>query len=249
MGKKLVNRFAPVLVVIILLVVWQFACIVFHISFNLLPKPTEIGSALIHKFSEVIFPDMLVSLQVMLTGYMIAVPVGFLIAAISSQFKFIVRMLTPLLVVLMVTPMVTLVPEFKLFFGVGAGVKVLAVVLQCAPVIAVNSITGFTQVPQNKLDVMKRLGCGRLETFIRVVIPNAMPQVFTGLKLGTLLCTIAATGADLSVGQGGLGYRIKMAASLSATDTAFATIVVVAVLGILLYYIVAKIETLVVNWK
>lgn len=246
---KIFNFLAPCGVIAALLIIWQISCSVFNISFHLLPKPTEIAAAFGRNFAGTIFPDMLTSLRVMMIGYLIAVPLGFLIAAILSQFKFAVRMATPVLIVLMVTPMATLVSVFKLFFGVSSMVKVLIVVLQCTPVIAVNSISGFTHVPQNKVDLMRGFGCRKWETFFRVTVPNAMPEIFIGLKLGCILCTIAAMSADLSVGQGGLGYRISVSSALSATDTAYATILVAAVIGVVLYMIVSFIEHKVVKWK
>lgn len=248
-GSKAFHILAPIVVIGILLVIWQIGCSVFHVPFHLLPKPTQIFAALGRNFVSAIYPDMMVSLWVMLIGYLIAIPLGFAVAAIASQFKLAVRTLLPILIILMVTPMATLVPEFKLFWGVSPSIKIVVVVLQCAPVIAVNSITGFIQVPSNKIDLMKALGCGRWESFFRVVIPNAMPQVFTGLKLGCILCTIAAMSADLSVGQGGLGYRISVACSTSATDTAYAAILVAAVIGVLFYTVVSVIESKVITWK
>ena len=150
----------------------------------------------------------------------------------------------------MVTPMATLVPIFKLLWGVKPFVKVLIVILQCTPVIAVNSLSGFIHVPSEKKDLMKAFGCGKWESFFRVTIPNALPQIFTGLKLGCILCTIAAMSADISVGQGGLGYRITVSSAQSATDTAYATILVVAVIGVALYMIVTAIEARqVASWK
>lgn len=247
--SKAVNFLAPVTVIILLLVIWQAGCSIFHISFHLLPKPTEIFTALRRNFADTIFPDMLLSLRVMLIGYLVAVPLGFMIAAAASQFKIAVRTITPVLIILMVTPMATLVPEFKLFLGVSPAVKVLIVILQCTPVIAVNSLTGFAHVPEDKRNLMKAMGCGRWETFLRVTIPNAMPQIFTGLKLGCILCTIAAMSADISVGQGGLGYRIAISSSHSATDTAYAAIVTAAVIGVLLYSLVSLIERKAVTWK
>lgn len=249
MKRTIISKSAPLLVILVVLLIWQMFCMMLHVSEKILPLPTQIITSLVSSFSKTILPDMLISLKIMIIGYCIAIPIGFFIGAIASQFSFATRMLTPILVALMVTPMVTLVPIFKLFFGVGDGVKLLTVTLQCAPVIAVNSISGFTHVPQDKINVMKGFGCGRWETFFKVVVPNGMPQVFTGLKLGCILCTIAAISSDISIGQGGLGYRIQMEASLSNTDTAFATILVVAILGILFYYIVEKIESLVVTWK
>ena len=76
-----------------------------------------------------------------------------------------------------------------------------------------------------------------------------MPQVFTGLELGCILGTIASMGADMSVGQGGLGYRISVYASFAATSSAFATILVAAAVGVILFEIVATIEKFVITWK
>ncbi|MFT9055638.1 MAG: ABC transporter permease [Ethanoligenens sp.] len=248
-NSKAFHILAPLAVIAALLLVWQVGCTVFQVSFHLLPKPTQIFSALGRNFAAAIYPDMIISLRVMLIGYLIAVPLGFAVAAIASQFKLAVRTLLPVLIILMVTPMATLVPEFKLFWGVSPAIKIVVVILQCAPVIAVNSITGFINVSADKRNLMKAFGCGRWETFFRVVIPNAMPQVFTGLKLGCILCTIAAMSADLSVGQGGLGYRIAVASSMSATDTAYAAILIAAVIGVLLYMVVSVIESRVITWK
>lgn len=247
--SKLFHVLAPCGVVAALLIFWQISCSAFHISFHLLPKPTQIAAALGRNFIGTIFPDMLTSLRVMMIGYLIAIPLGFLIAALLSQFRFAVRMAMPVLIILMVTPMATLVSVFKLFFGVSSMVKVLIVVLQCTPVIAVNNISGFTHVPQNKIDLMKGFGCRKWESFFRVSVPNAMPEIFIGLKLGCILCTIAAMSADLSVGQGGLGYRISVSSALSATDTAYATILVAAIIGVVLYMIVSLIERRVIRWK
>ena len=216
---------------------------------TLLPKPTQIFGALGAHYADIIAPDMLATLQVMMAGYLIAVPLGFAIAAFSSQNRTAVRAITPVLIILMVTPMATLVPIFKLLIGVSPSVKVLIVILQCTPVIAVNSLSGFIHVPPAKQDLMKALGCGKWESFFRVTAPNALPQIFTGLKLGCILCTIAAMSADISVGQGGLGYRIAISSSLSATDTAFAAILISAIIGVVLYMAVTIIEARVVTWK
>ena len=246
---KAVNILAPVLLIVFILIIWQISCLLFHISEHLLPSPSMIALALGRTFIKGILPDALISIRVMVIGYLIALPLGFIIAAFASQFRFAVKMILPVLIILMVIPMATLVPELKLFLGVTPSLKILVVVLQCTPVIAVNSLSGFTHVPQNKLDLMRGMGCGKWEQFFRIVVPNSMPQIFTGLKLGCILCMIAAMSADLSVGQGGLGYRISVSASVSATDTAFAAIFVAAVIGVFFYMLISFIEDRIIVWK
>jgi ABC-type nitrate/sulfonate/bicarbonate transport system permease component len=240
---------APAAVILFLLIVWQAGCTAFDVSFHLLPKPTQIAAALRDNFVSTIMSDMLTSLRIMLIGYLVAIPLGFAIAAFSSQFALAVRTITPVLIVFMLTPMATLVPIFKLFWGVDPALKILIVILQCTPVIAVNSLSGFTYVPAAKQELMRAFGCRKWEAFFRVTVPNAMPQIFTGLKLGCILCTIAAMSADISVGQGGLGYRISVSSALSATDIAYASILIAAVIGVALYMAVTFVESRIVTWK
>lgn len=247
--RHLVDRFLPGITVVALIVIWQVCCMALGISEHLLPAPSLIARAFAKSFTATLVPDALTSLRNMCIGYLIAVPLGFVIAALASQFKLFVRMCLPVFIVLMVTPMATLVPEFKLFLGVSQDLKIIIIVLQCMPVIAVNTITGFSSTPANKLDVARGLGMRRWETFARIVVPNALPQVFTGLKLGAILCTIATMSADLSVGQGGIGYRISISASTSATDVAFAAIIVAAAIGVTFYSVITLIESRVVSWN
>lgn len=247
--SKIMSILAPVIAILVVAGVWELLVKVMQVSEKLIPAPSAIVASLIENFGDVIAPDLVISIQNILIGYMIAVPVGFLISAICSQFKIVTKAVTPILIILMITPMSTLVPIFKLNLGASASLKILVIALQTAPVIALNSLAGFANPPQNNVDVLKAMGCGRWQTFSRVAVPHALPQVFTGLELGCILGTIASMGADMSVGQGGLGYRVSVYASFAATSSAFATIIIAAVVGVVLFEIVSTIEKLVISWK
>ena len=247
--SKVLPVAAPVIAAAILLIVWEAITRIFQIPEKLLPAPTAILGALADNFADVIAKDLAISAKNIALGYVLAVPVGFIVAALAAQFKLVVRAITPVLIILMVTPMATLVPIFKLTMGANSSLKIIVIILQMAPVVALNSLTGFANPPKNNVDVMKAMGCGRWRTFFKVNVPNAMPHVFTGLKLGCILGTIASMVADMSVGQGGLGYRIKIYASFASTASAFATIIVAAVVGVALFQIVNIIERKVIVWK
>jgi ABC-type nitrate/sulfonate/bicarbonate transport system permease component len=109
-------------------------------------------------------------------------------------------------------------------------------------------LSGFQTTENAKLELMRAMGASRLQTFIKVIFPNAMPQVFTGLKLGCIFSTIAAMSADLAAGKQGLGYRIQQYSSLIMTEMAFGTILIVALIGIVLFQIVLTIEKRVILW-
>lgn len=247
--SKAINIIAPVVAILIVVLVWELLIMIFQVSDKLIPAPSAIGQALVKNFSQVIAPDLIISIKNICLGYVIAIPIAFVISAVCSQFKLVTRAVTPLLVILMITPMSTLVPIFKVNMGVSSLLKILVIVLQVTPVIALNSLSGFANPPEKNVTVLKAMGCNRWQIFFRVAFPNAMPQVFTGLELGCILGTIASMGADMSVGQGGLGYRVSVYASFASTSSAFATILVAAVVGVVLFEIVATIEKFVITWK
>ena len=248
-NSKALSIIAPLVAVVLVIIIWQALVVGLNVSEKLIPAPTAIGASLIENFGDVILPDLLISVKNILIGYVIAVPLAFVIAAICSQFKMVTRAVIPLLVILMITPMSTLVPIFKLNMGVSSSLKLLVIVLQITPVIALNSLSGFANPPEKNVEVLKAMGCTRWEIFFRCVFPNALPQVFTGLELGCILGTIASMGADMAVGQGGLGYRISVYASFAATSSAFATIIAAAVVGVVLFEIVSTIERKIITWK
>lgn len=247
--KKLQSIIAPLVTVVIIIAIWELIVRGLHVSEKLFPAPSAIWASLIKNFSTVIYKDLFISLKNIFFGYIIAVPIAFIIAAVCSQFKIVTKMITPILLILMITPMSTLVPILKLNLGATAGLKILVIILQVTPVVALNSLVGFANPPEKNVAVLKAMGCKRWNIFFRVVFPNAMPQVFTGMELGCILGTIASMAADISVGQGGLGYRVSIYASFTATASAFATIVIAALVGVLFFEVVATAEKLIIKWK
>lgn len=247
--KQILLKISPLLFVILLLVLWQAAVSVFHIPDTVLPSPVSVLYTIVFEFGEKILPDFLITAKVFLVGFLISFPLGILIAGICSQFNLVVKSLTPIIIILMNTPMLILVPVLQLFMGFDPKVKIIVVALQAAPVIALSSLTGFTNVSREKINLMKSMGANRWQVFSKLVFLDALPEIFSGLRLGCLLSIIAAVGSDMSVGQDGLGYRIKVAASFLATDTVFASIIVCSLLGFLLFKVIDILEKSCMKWK
>jgi NitT/TauT family transport system permease protein len=231
------------------LLLWEISTIAFHVDSKVLPSFTDILSAFQNKFIPIILPDLLITMKNLVLGYVIAVPLGILIAAICAQSQTLVKIATPLIIMTLVTPVIIIVPILIPFIGFDAKIKVLVVILQTAPIIILNSLVGFTNVKQEKLDLMKSYGASRFEIFRKITFMDALPRVFAGLELGCILSTIGAVSGDIAVGDGGIGTRIQMAASTLATDTVFASILSTCLLAIILFQVVVWIERNVIAWK
>ena len=104
--------------------------------------------------------------------------------------------------------MITLIPLMTLWLGTDPNLRVIIVIIQATPIICMNTLNGFIHVEQEKLELAKSIGATKLQTFVHITFMNALPQVFTGIKLGCIFSTIGAVSADfVSRGQG-LGDRI-----------------------------------------
>jgi ABC-type nitrate/sulfonate/bicarbonate transport system permease component len=84
---------------------------------------------------------------------------------------------------------------------------VIVVIIQATPIITLNTLNGFTNIEGEKLELAKSVGASKLQTFIKIIFMNAMPQVFTGIKLGCIFSTIGAISADFVAGTVGLCSR------------------------------------------
>lgn len=248
MNKRWLNIAAPLALLAVLLGAWEIYVALSGIDPRILPAPHVIFSKLGSKFMRDLSSDFIYTIQVILTGYCISIPSGILLAALCSQSKKVTKAITPVLILLVVIPMLTLVPILQLWYGYVMKVRIIVVICQAVPIICLNTLRGFTKVEEAKQELLRSLGATRLQTFIKLVFPNALPQVFVGLKLGCIFSTIAAMGADLAASNEGLGSRISVFSGMLMTDMAYGTIIVVALIGIVLFMIVAFIEKKVVVW-
>jgi len=113
----------------------------------------------------------------------------------------------------------------------------------------VNTLRGLTSVKPQQIALMRAYAAGDFEIFRRVRVPNALPYVFTALKVASVLAMIGASSASTSAASfSALGVLINSDAQIFDFVTAWAGIAVASLLGISLYLAVVLAERLVVRW-
>lgn len=239
---------APLVVLVIIIAALEIFLRVFNVPAYVMPLPHNILKGTIEQF-HVILPDMLFTIKIILLGYVVAVPTGILLAALFSQFDLIVKAVRPVIIVLTITPMITLIPLMTLWLGTDPNLRVIIVIIQAVPIICLNTLNGFTTVEHEKLELARSIGASKLQTFVYVTFMNAMPQVFTGLKLGCIFSTIGAVSADFVSRNCGLGDRIIKFLKYSNFEQSYGCIIIIALIGIIFYTIVEMIEKRVILWK
>lgn len=208
----------------------------------ILPRPSEITGALVNNFPT-IAPHLMVTLQQLLIGYFIGASVGIILAAIITQTPMVEKIITPYILILVMTPMLALVPLLILRFGFGMTPRIIAVALAVGPLVMINSATGFRRTDSAKLALARSYGASTFQIFTKVRFPLALPMIIVGLMVGGIFGLTTAVGAEMVGGGQGLGTRLTYYSSLARMSSFFGVIVIIAVIGVsmyVLFYFIGK---------
>jgi NitT/TauT family transport system permease protein len=226
--------FVIVLVAVIIIGGTEILLIVFDVPHYVLPKPSQIVTALFTEW-RFLWPHLLITLYELLVGFAIGGSIGFVLAAIITQFPFVEKVVTPYILLLVTTPMLALVPLLILRFGFGSEPRIIAVALASGPMVMINSATGFRRVDLAKIALARSFGASTFQIFTKIRIPMAMPMIIVGLMVGSIFGLLTTIGAEMVGGAEGLGNRLTYYSALIRMPQFFAIILILAVLGISIY--------------
>jgi len=239
---------AIVLVAVIVLGGTELLLHVFAVPQYVLPKPSEIGVALITEFP-LIAPHLGHTLVELFGGFAIGASVGMILAAVITQFPFVEKIVTPYILLLVTTPMLALVPLLILRFGFGYEPRIIAVALASGPMVMINAATGFRRVDSGKIALARSYGASTLQIFWKVRAPMALPMIFVGLMVGSIFGLLTAVGAEMVGGGFGLGNRLTSYSSMIRMPQFFAVVLILSILGILIYVLFFLLGKKFASWE
>jgi NitT/TauT family transport system permease protein len=188
------------------------------------------------------------TLLVTLGGFALALVVGVLLAVLIVESKIMEKTVYALIVGLNSVPKVAVAPLFVIWLGTGVEPKIAIGFLIAVFAIVIDTVLGLKSVPPDILDLAKSLRGGRLATLWRIRFPCALPSLFAGMKVAISLALVGAIVGEFVSSQRGLGYVILSAQGTFDTARVFAAIMVLAVMGVLLFWLVAWAERLAIPW-
>jgi len=220
----------------------------FEVPQYILPAPSAIAAALVSEWP-FLWPHLVTTLCELLIGFAIGASVGFVLAAVITQFPFAEKIVTPYILLLVTTPMLALVPLLVLRFGFGWEPRIIAVALASGPMVMINSATGFRRVDLAKIALARSFGASTLQIFTKIRIPMAMPMIIVGLMVGSIFGLLTTVGAEMVGGAEGLGYRLNYYSSMIRMPQFFAVILLLAVIGISIYVLFFLIGKKWASWE
>lgn len=241
------RRGGALTIFILLFVAWEAAVHLFGIKEYLLPPPSKVWSEFWRRH-EIVMAGAWVTTQEILAGYALAVVVSIPLALAVAYSRFMEQAVYPVIVFLQIIPKIAIAPLFIIWFGFGFTPKLLLVFLLSFFPIVVSSIAGFKSADRDVMDFARTTGAGSLAMFFKIRLPQALPHIFTGLKVGAALAATAAVVAEFVASDRGLGYLLLQYNGQLDTPMVFATIVVLSLIGLVVYYAVEVVERIAIPW-
>ena len=240
----------PVLLLIALVALWQLWVSAGNLDPQLVPGPWLVVWATWDDQAN-IWPAIGTTTEEAVLGLLAATAAAFVIAVAIDTWVPVRRGLYPLIIASQTIPMIALAPLVLIWWGFGLVPKVVLVALFSFFPIAVGLIQGLAAADPDALNLLRTMRATRLALLLRVRLPSAVPQFFTGLKISVTYAYGAAVVAEFVGAEQGLGLYMYSAAHAApvATDLVFGAIVAIALLTIALFTVVAGLERAAMPWR
>jgi ABC-type nitrate/sulfonate/bicarbonate transport system permease component len=247
--RRALLDYVPLAVLLALLVAgWQAYVGLFDVSPVVLPPPSDVAAALVERWSTLSEHLAATTLEA-LQGFLLAAACGIALAVVITSSRMLRLALYPLLVATQAMPVIAIAPLLITWFGFGPTSKVLVSALIAFFPVVVSSAAGLASLDAGAVALMRSFPATRRQIFVSARLPNALPQVFAGLRVAAVLSVVGAVVGEWVGADQGLGYLIVRANASLAIDLVFACIVLLSVLGVVFFVAVALVERLVTPWQ
>lgn len=235
------------LTLLALLVIWQSATTIFGTPAYLLPSPLMVIAQIAKDWKMLLMHSGITVFEIVV-GFAISILIGLPIAICVTYSRAFDNAVYPLIVGSQTIPKVALAPLLLAWFGFGLPPKIIIVVLVSFFPIVINSVVGLRGAPAQMLHLARSMGASPAQIFWRFRLPQALPSIFAGMKLATVLAVIGAVVAEFVGADSGLGYLIMVAGANFDIARQFSAIVVLSLIGMIFFWIATWAERVCLPW-
>lgn len=236
-----------VLVMLALLLLWQFGVTAFGVKEFILPTPLAALRTLADPNYRWV-TNLLATLYAVLGAFVLSALLGVLLAVVIVWNDLLLRTVMPVLVLFNTLPKIALAPLFVIWLGYGIWPNiVIGTTIAFFPMV-VNTAVGLASAEPEMLDLVRTLRASRWQVLRKIRFPHAVPYIFVGLKLNATMSVIGALVGEFVASERGLGSLIITGGVTMQTPSIFASLILISALGLLLYGLVVAVERIVAPW-
>ncbi|WP_028963492.1 ABC transporter permease [Sulfobacillus thermosulfidooxidans] len=254
MQKKPYKGYVPWLVAVMVILVWWLISALHWVSSTALPSPGSV----FHDFISVatigysgvpLLTSTLYSMGRITAGFLAAVVVGIPIGFWMASSDWVFLAIDPLLQFLRPIPPLAYIPVMIVWFGIGETSKVILIFFCTIPIIIISAMSGVKSAQETRIRAAQCLGANKRQLFRYVILPSALPEIFTGMRVGIGIAWTCLVAAEMIAASKGLGWMIESAGNELQIGVVFVGIVIIGLLGYGMELVIRSIEHRVTPWK
>ena len=231
----------PILFIIFITILWELLVLFLKIPTYLLPRPSEIFFALI-QYKYDFFRAALVTFSITLSAIFISAFLGSVISFIIFFNKIIEKSISPFLIILQITPIISIIPLLIIWFKSNTVITLIFCSCICSIFPIISSMTAGLKNTDKSLNMIFNIyKASKRQKLFKLYLPSALPFFLNGLQISSALALIGCVSSEFIAGTGGrnsgIAYQLLMAGYNLQTDKLFAALLVITLLGIFIHLI------------
>jgi ABC-type nitrate/sulfonate/bicarbonate transport system permease component len=247
----MLKRWPGFLLIAIILVLWEISSANRWIDPVTFPRVSTIASSwwtTIWTKGDLL-KQLLPSLERIFKGFGLAVVIAVPLGLLMGTRPMVYRLLEPITEFIRPIPSSAYIPVAILFLGIGNEMKIFVVFLACCFPILLNTYGGVRGIDPVLIDTGRTFGVGPLKALWQIILPAAMPNILTGMRISLGIALIVAIVAEMITGNSGIGYFILDMQRIFRVPEMFAGIFTLGLLGFLINFIFLRIEGHFLRWR
>lgn len=215
-----------------------------------MPRPDAVLQQSIRMWSDgSMLKGLLESLTVLGLGFLLSAVTGVGIGIVLGGFRVLNRIFDPFVNAMNATPGAAFIPLIIVWFGLYTEAKVVVVWNAAVFPILISTAAGIASANRDLIEMGRSFGAGRARLFWDIMVPDALPSILSGLRIGAAVCTVGTVIAELTMAQSGLGGLLAQAGNRFQMDKYFAVVIVLMVLATAIITALRFAEARVGRWR
>jgi NitT/TauT family transport system permease protein len=215
-----------------------------------MPKPTDIVVASWKMWADgTMLQGLGQTLTVLSLGFLLAATTGIIGGILLGGFRIVGRVLDPFVNAINATPGSAFIPLIIVWFGLFTSAKVVVVWNAALFPILISTAVGIDHSDSELVEMARSFGASRARLFWQVMLPNAIPSILSGLRIGAAVAVVGTVVSEFYMAQSGLGGLLASAGNRFQMDRYFAVIIVLMVLGSLITGALRLAEFRLARWR
>ena len=200
---------------------------------TLVPPPSIVaGTAVGMLQNGELFLHIAISLRRIFLGFFVGSAIGIALGLAAARSPIVWDALRPLLAVCSAVPPIALIPLVMVWFGIDESARLFLIVYLAAVLMVPSTVTGVRNIAPIRLRAAQSLGARRADIYLRVMLPDALPFILTGLRITLGFCFMVVVAAEMIGANSGIGYLIMQSRYYALTAKMFVGILVLGAMGV-----------------